>query len=147
MKALVDNRSPVWMGIAAINGLIAVAAGAFGAHVLADRLEPRAVEVFELAARYQIYHALALLAAGGLGTVYPSRAATGSAAFLLAGMVVFSGSLYGLSLSGQKWLGAVTPVGGVCLMIGWLLLAVAAFAARTGPHRRPRNPSAPSMET
>jgi uncharacterized membrane protein YgdD (TMEM256/DUF423 family) len=125
-----EAGSTVWMGIAAINGLIAVAAGAFGAHALEGSLEPRSLEVFELSARYQMYHALAMLAAGWLCTTQASRAAAASAALMLAGIILFSGSLYALSLTGSKWLGAVTPFGGTCFLLGWLVMAVAAFRGR-----------------
>lgn len=127
-----EAGSFAWIGIAAINGLIAVAAGAFGAHALEGRLDPQAVEVFELSARYQMYHALAMLAAGWLAASLGSRLAAVSAGLMFAGIILFCGSLYALSLTGLKWLGAVTPFGGTCFLLGWLLLAVAAFRRRPG---------------
>ena len=105
-------------------GALAVAAGAFGAHALRGRLAPRDLEIFETAARYQLYHALALLAvAWAMGC---NRQWGVAAGWLLAGgVVVFSGSLYALVLTGQRWLGAVTPLGGVALILGWVCLGVA----------------------
>ena len=114
--------------LGAINALIAVAGGAFGAHALKDRLDARSLEIFETAARYQMYHALGMLAAAWLATRGLTLAATGGW-IMQAGIVVFSGSLYALSLSGEKWLGAITPLGGLAMMVGWLLLAIAAWRA------------------
>ena len=114
--------------LGALNALIAVAGGAFGAHALKDRLDARSLEIFETAARYQMYHALGMLAAAWLATRGLTLAATGGW-IMQAGIVVFSGSLYALSLSGEKWLGAITPLGGLAMMVGWLLLAIAAWRA------------------
>ena len=103
-------------------GAVAVSAGAFGAHALRARLEPRALETFETATRYQMYHALALFAvAWAIGC--HRRWGTAAGSLLATGTVLFSGSLYGLALSGQRWLGAVTPLGGIALILGWLCLA------------------------
>jgi uncharacterized membrane protein YgdD (TMEM256/DUF423 family) len=116
----------VWLFVAAINGALAVAAGAFGAHALQARLDQHAMQVFETAARYHMYHALAIgLAAFAMRgpAATPATAATG---FFLAGILLFSGSLYLLALTGNKALGIVTPFGGVCFLIGWGLLALAA---------------------
>jgi uncharacterized membrane protein YgdD (TMEM256/DUF423 family) len=99
--------------IAAILGAslaaLAVAAGAFGAHALANRLEPRMLEVWETAARYNMYHALGLFVAAWLGWQTQTTAAQAAAFAFLAGIVLFSGSLYTMALSGVKWLGAITP--------------------------------------
>lgn len=108
---------------------VAVAAGAFGAHGLRARLEPRLLEVFETAARYQMYHALALLAVGLLAERRPSRAASAAGWLFVAGIALFSGSLYALALTGIGWLGAITPLGGVAFLAGWTALAVAAARA------------------
>ena len=110
-----------WTLVGAILGGLAVAAGAFGAHALRGTVTPERLEVFETAVRYQMVHALALLAAGPLGAGKAGWA-------FLAGIVVFSGSLYGLVLLDQRWLGAITPLGGLLLIAGWVLLAVAARA-------------------
>lgn len=110
--------------LGALFGAMAVAAGAFGAHALRARLEPRDLEVFETAARYQMYHALALLAvAWAMGGNRQWGLAAGW--LFVAGVVVFSGSLYALVLTGQRWLGAVTPLGGVAFILGWVCLGVA----------------------
>ena len=111
-------------------GFVAVAAGAFGAHALRARLTPGDLEIFETAARYQMYHALALLGVAWAVSRWPGSAAVTAGWFFLAGTLVFSGSLYLLVLTGQRWLGAVTPIGGVALLAGWLALAWA--AARAG---------------
>jgi uncharacterized membrane protein YgdD (TMEM256/DUF423 family) len=122
----------VWIAVAGINGLISVAAGAFGAHALRDRLEPRMLEVFEVGVRYQMYHALALLATAWLMSMTPSRAASAAAWCFLIGIVIFSGSLYVLSLTGIRSFGAVTPVGGVLFIVGWLLMVIAALSSGEG---------------
>lgn len=113
---------------AGISGLVAVAAGAFGAHALKDRLTADALAVYETAVKYHMYHTLALLGVAVLLHARPSRAARASAACFVAGIVLFSGSLYVMALSDMAWrsLGAFTPIGGVLLAVGWLLLAVAA---------------------
>lgn len=112
------DRSPL-IALGALNAAIAVAAGAFGAHALRARLEPRALEIFETGARYQMYHALAILLCGALAT----RGAQQAGWVLQAGIVIFSGSLYALALTGVKGLGAITPLGGVAFLAGWLWLA------------------------
>jgi len=116
----------VWLLIAAINGALAVACGAFAAHGLEGRLDARALSVFETGARYHMYHALAMglaaFAARG-AAAGPARAA---AMFFLAGIALFSGSLYLLALTGTRAFGIVTPFGGVAFLIGWGTLAFAA---------------------
>jgi uncharacterized membrane protein YgdD (TMEM256/DUF423 family) len=109
--------------IGAVLGFLAVAAGAFGAHALATRLTSGDLAIFETAARYQMYHALALLAAAWAAGRWPGGAAHAAGWLFLGGTLVFSGSLYLLVLTGQRWLGAVTPIGGVALLAGWLALA------------------------
>jgi uncharacterized membrane protein YgdD (TMEM256/DUF423 family) len=117
----------LWLAIAAINGFLAVAAGAFGAHGLQGRLDPHAMQVFETGARYQMYHALAIgLAAFAVRGAAASYAQI-AAGFFLGGIVLFSGSLYLLALTGNKALGIVTPFGGLAFLIGWSALALAAF--------------------
>lgn len=113
---------------AAIAGLLAVMAGAFGAHGLRHLVSERSLEVFQTAVSYQIYHALALMAASLIPPLGLSRKLlTLACSFWLAGMLLFSGSLYLLVLTGTHWLGPVTPVGGVSFMVGWGLLIVAAL--------------------
>ncbi len=114
---------------AAIAGL-SVAAGAFGAHALRARLQPGDLLVFETAARYQMYHGLALIAAGWVADRWPGPLASAAGWCFLLGVVLFSGSLYALTLSGVRVLGAITPLGGVAFLIGWGCLAVAAARAR-----------------
>lgn len=120
----------VFFGLGSLLALLAVAAGAFGAHALRGRLTPEALGSFEVAARYHMYHALALLAVAWAATRWPGGAVTAAGWLFLAGTVVFSGSLYLLSLTGQRWLGAMTPFGGVAFMLGWLMLAWNVWKAR-----------------
>ena len=101
---------------------LAVAAGAFGAHALRDRLTPDMLAIFETAARYQMYHALALLAVAWATTRWPDSSAVLAGWCFVAGIVVFSGSLYVLALTGVRWLGAITPLGGLAFLAGWALL-------------------------
>jgi uncharacterized membrane protein YgdD (TMEM256/DUF423 family) len=120
-----DARSPL-IPLGALNAAIAVGAGAFAAHGLRDRLEPRALEVFETGARYQMYHALAMIAAGLIASSAVRGAQTAGWMFQ-AGIVLFSGSLYALSLTGVKTLGAITPLGGLAFLAGWVWLAWVSF--------------------
>ena len=113
------ERSPLLVA-GALNGAIAVAAGAFGAHALKERLEPRALEIFATAARYQMYHALAMVLCALL------VARTAGWIFQL-GIVLFSGSLYALALTDVKLLGAITPLGGLGFLAGWGYLAWSAW--------------------
>jgi uncharacterized membrane protein YgdD (TMEM256/DUF423 family) len=106
---------------------LAVAAGAFGAHGLRARLAPDLLEVFETAARYQMYHALGLLAVAWAAARWPQPAVTAAGWCFVVGIAVFCGSLYVLSLTGVRWLGAITPLGGLAFMAGWLALALAAW--------------------
>jgi uncharacterized membrane protein YgdD (TMEM256/DUF423 family) len=115
-----------WLVIAAVNGLLAVAAGAFGAHGLQGRIDAHALQVFETGARYHMYHALAIGLAAFAIRDAAAGPATAAAGFFLAGILLFSGSLYLLALTGTKLLGIVTPFGGVCFLIGWGCLAFAA---------------------
>ena len=104
-----------------------MAAGAFGAHALRARLEPRLLEVFETGARYQMYHAIAMLAAAWIVTRFPGSLANASGWLFLAGTGLFSGSLYAMAFTGIRALGAITPLGGVCFIAGWGCLALAAM--------------------
>ena len=118
------SRQLVALG-ASMAGL-AVAAGAFGAHALRARLAPGDLLVFETGARYQMYHGLALIAAGWIAERWPGPLASAAGWCFVAGIVLFSGSLYALTLSGVRALGAITPIGGVCFLAGWACLAMAA---------------------
>lgn len=115
--------------LGALSAAVAVAAGAFGAHGLKARLAPDLLAVFETGARYHLAHALGLLAVGLLAARAPSAAATWAGWLLAAGTVLFSGSLYALALTGVRALGAVTPLGGVAFIAGWIALALAALRA------------------
>ncbi|AYA38751.1 DUF423 domain-containing protein [Hymenobacter oligotrophus] len=114
---------------AAILGALGVSLGAFGAHAFKAHLEATGrLETFETAVRYQFYHTLALMALGVLRLVRPDAVSLGTVAWLwLGGIIVFSGSLYLLCFTGLRWLGAITPIGGVLFIIGWVMLAVAAM--------------------
>jgi uncharacterized membrane protein YgdD (TMEM256/DUF423 family) len=117
----------VFFALGAISGLLAVAVGAFGAHALRSRIVPDMQTVFEVSARYHMYHALALLAAGWAVARWPGGAAVTAGWLFVAGTIVFSGSLYLLSVTGQRWLGAITPLGGLAFIVGWGALAWAAL--------------------
>lgn len=117
----------MWLIHAAMSGFIAVAAGAFAAHGLKGRLSVDSLAVFETGARYQMYHALALLAVAWLAHAAPSIAVNVAGWAFVIGTVLFSGSLYALALTGVKWLGAVTPLGGAAFLVGWAALAWAGF--------------------
>ena len=112
--------------LGAINAFLAVAAGAFGAHALKKRLDAEMLAIFETGARYHMYHALGLFAVAWMAQrCPPGTQAAGWA--LLAGIVLFSGSLYALALTGVRGLGAITPFGGVAFLVGWALLGWAAL--------------------
>jgi uncharacterized membrane protein YgdD (TMEM256/DUF423 family) len=113
-----------------LSGLVAVGAGAFGAHALRARLSPDLLGVFETGVRYHTYHALALFAAAWTYSRWPVAPAAAAGWFFIAGTVIFSGSLYILALSGVRGWGAVTPVGGLAFILGWASLVWAAAAAR-----------------
>lgn len=120
-----------WLALGAVLVAAAVAAGAFGAHGLAERLEPRALALWETAARYLVYGGFGLVAVGLAGRLGPGGARGGALAAagwaLLAGSLVFSGTVGALALGAPRWLGAVTPLGGVLLIAGFLALAWAAL--------------------
>lgn len=106
--------------------MLGVGTGAFGAHGLRAHVGPDLLAVWQTAVLYQLVHALGLLGLAALRPRLHLKFASSSALFLLAGIVIFSGSLYALVLSGVRMLGAITPIGGVSFMVGWLLLALAA---------------------
>jgi uncharacterized membrane protein YgdD (TMEM256/DUF423 family) len=118
----------VLAALGAGSAFLAVAAGAFGAHALRARLTPDLLAIFETGARYQMYHALALLAAAWLADRGAGSQAVWAGGAFVAGTLLFSGSLYALAFTGQRWLGAVTPMGGVAFLAGWALLVWAALA-------------------
>lgn len=116
--------------IGAVYACMSVIAGAFGSHALKQRLSPDLLAAFEIGARYQMYHALALMAVGLACARWPGRLMNAAGWCFAAGTLFFSGSLYQLSLTGSKWLGIITPVGGGILMLGWLCAAAGALAKR-----------------
>ena len=109
--------------LGALFGGLGVAIGAFGAHGLRASLSPQDLATFEIGVRYQLFHALALLAVAWAGTQWSTTSVSLAGWAFTVGIVVFSGSLYTLVLTGQRWLGAVTPIGGVAFLVGWGLLA------------------------
>ena len=113
----------------ALSAAIAVVLGAFAAHGLRGRLTADLAATFEVAVRYQMYHALGLLAVGWAASRWPAGAIGAAGILFIVGTVIFSGSLYVLVLTGQRWLGAITPLGGVAFIAGWLLLAWGAWTA------------------
>jgi uncharacterized membrane protein YgdD (TMEM256/DUF423 family) len=120
-----------WAGTGAVLAGLAVLAGAFGAHALRARLGPDSLAIWETAARYQMYHGLALLASGALPPLRDLRLLRAGRRLFLAGVLLFSGSLYGLALFGVATLGAITPLGGAALLAGWGCFALALFRARS----------------
>jgi uncharacterized membrane protein YgdD (TMEM256/DUF423 family) len=109
----------LFFSIGSVSALLGVAAGAFGAHALRARLSAEMLAIWETAVRYQMFHALALLAVAWAATRWPGSATTAAGWLFVAGTLVFSGSLYLLSLFGLRWLGAVTPIGGLAFLAGW----------------------------
>ena len=113
--------------LGSLSAFIAVALGAFGAHALKTRLDADLLAVYETAVRYQMAHALALLAVGWACTRWPGRVLNASGWLFVAGTLLFSGSLVALSLTGLRWIGAITPLGGVAWLVAWLCLAWSAW--------------------
>jgi uncharacterized membrane protein YgdD (TMEM256/DUF423 family) len=121
----------IFLVLASLNGFIAVALGAFAAHGLKNMLSPELLNTFQTGVQYQMYHALALLGVGLLALHYPNNPLLKTSGYLfLLGIVLFSGSLYVLALSGIRWLGAITPLGGVAFLTAWALLAWSMFRAQ-----------------
>lgn len=116
----------IFVILGAVLGGIGVAAGAFGAHALKTQFEPRMLEVFETAARYQMYHALALLGVAWVGQQTQAPAAQFAGWAFAAGILLFSGSLYAMALTDVRGMGAITPFGGAAFLAGWAALALAA---------------------
>jgi uncharacterized membrane protein YgdD (TMEM256/DUF423 family) len=118
----------IWARVGAILMFLGVGLGAFGAHALQKRLSPEMLAVFETGVRYHFVHALGLFVVAWLHTRHPSSLVTGAGWSLTLGVVVFSGSLYLLSVTGVRWLGAITPIGGTAFLVGWVLVALAAIS-------------------
>jgi uncharacterized membrane protein YgdD (TMEM256/DUF423 family) len=106
----------------AVAAFVGVALGAFGAHSLRERLTPDMLNIFEVGVRYQMYHALGLLAVSWAMARWPEKNLGPAGWAFIAGIVIFSGTLYLLSMTGARWLGAITPLGGIAFLIGWAIL-------------------------
>ena len=122
----------IFLFIGSILAGLSVAGGAFASHALKDRLSDRFLEIFEPGTKYQMYHALALILVALLLNSQENTPITmvGAGYAFIIGILIFSGSLYALSLTGIKWLGAIAPIGGAALIIGWLSLAIAAWGIK-----------------
>ncbi len=122
----------LFLSLAAILGGLSVGAGAFASHALREKMSERSLEIFETGARYQMYHALALLLVAVLlsRTESPPLTLVATGWLFIIGIVIFSGSLYALSLTGVKFLGAITPLGGAAFIAGWGALAFAAWSLK-----------------
>jgi uncharacterized membrane protein YgdD (TMEM256/DUF423 family) len=116
--------SNLLIGLGALSAFFSVAAGAFGAHALKQSLSADMLAVYHTAVDYQFFHSLGLIAIGSIHRVSPRRHHAASAWLMLAGILIFSGSLYTLSITGITWLGMITPIGGICLLAAWLMLAL-----------------------
>lgn len=113
----------LFLVLASLNGFLAVSLGAFAAHLLRDRITPEMLNTFQTGVQYHMYHALALFGVGVLSLYFPNSNLTRAAGYLfLLGIILFSGSLYTLSLTGVRWLGAITPLGGVAFLAAWACL-------------------------
>lgn len=126
--------SRLFVLLAALYGFTGVALGAFAAHGLRDRLSPEYLAVFHTGVLYQLVHALALLGVGVLALRWRSRLLSAAGGLFAVGILLFSGSLYLLTLSGVGKLGMVTPLGGSCFLAGWLCLGIAAWRAQARHH-------------
>ena len=114
----------LFITLASLSGMLAVVFGAFGAHALKGKLDDQALKIFETAVQYHFYHTFALLVVGVIALNQPQTVLLKSSGWLFViGILVFSGSLYLLSLTGVRWLGAITPLGGLALIAGWACLA------------------------
>lgn len=122
----------IWVIVGGLSGMLSVAAGAFGAHALRSRLAPDLLAVFETGSRYQMYHAIALVLVGLLAARPQGAAVTVAGWAFVVGTLLFSGSLYALALSGVRSLGAVTPLGGIAFLVGWVAVAWAGWQLRGG---------------
>jgi len=120
--------SNVFIGLGALSAFISVAAGAFGAHALKQVLDADMLAVYHTAVDYQFFHSIGLIVIGTLHKISPRHYHSYAAWIMLAGIIIFSGSLYVLSTTGIKWLGMITPIGGVCFLAAWLIIALSYLA-------------------
>ena len=118
-----------WFAVGAFAAAIGVTLGAFGAHALKLRITEDLLAVFETGVRYQMYHALALLAVAWAATRWPGPWINASGWLFTLGILIVCGSLYLMTFTGVRWLGAITPIGGLCFILGWIAMAVAALRA------------------
>lgn len=133
MQSNEDSQERYFVFIAAVLAFIAVLAGAYAQHGLEGTVTPERLAVFKMAAQYQMYHALALLAAAYLWARWRSRLVAAAGWLFVASTILFSGSLYALVLTDSSWMGVVTPIGGTGLQLAWLMLAIAAlYSQRRG---------------
>jgi uncharacterized membrane protein YgdD (TMEM256/DUF423 family) len=116
--------SNLFIGLGALSAFISVAAGAFGAHALKQVLDTDMLAVYHTAVDYQFFHSIGLIAVGTLHKTSPRHIHSAAAWTMLAGIIIFSGSLYVLSITGIKWLGMITPIGGISFLAAWLILAL-----------------------
>jgi len=119
----------VFFVLGALSAFIGVAAGAFGTHGLKIRMSAEMLSVFEVGVRYQMYHAFALIIAAWVQAKWPSSIVTTGGWFFVIGTIFFSGSLYLMSVTGVRWLGAITPLGGLAFLAGWVCIAWGAWRA------------------
>jgi uncharacterized membrane protein YgdD (TMEM256/DUF423 family) len=130
-KFALFSRSMIFLG--SLNAATAVTLGAFGAHALKTELASDLFTIYSTAVQYHLYHALGLFAVAMAASISPESIWIKASGWsMVAGTVLFSGSLYGLSLSGIRWLGAITPIGGILLIASWIMLAVGALRATSG---------------
>lgn len=126
------NNGNLWITFGAFFGFLAVAVGAFGAHGLQEKMSPAMLAIYQTGAQYQMYHALALLGLGLWSLQSPHPLLNWSGWAFVLGILIFSGSLYALSLSGIRILGAITPIGGVLFLVGWTLFFLSAYRKLVG---------------
>ena len=120
--------SNLFIGLGALSAFISVAAGAFGAHALKQVLDTDMLAVYHTAVDYQFFHSIGLIAIGALQKISPRHSHLVAAWAMLGGIIIFSGSLYILSITGIKWLGMITPIGGISFLAAWLILALSYMA-------------------
>ncbi len=129
---MTTKASRTWFAIGAVNGCVAVTLGAYGAHVLADVADPERLRVFDIAARYHMWHSLALLAVGIAAGRHRTRLLHLAGIAFTLGILIFCGSLYDLSLRGERFVPGIAPIGGGALIAGWALLVLAVFRKKPG---------------